>query len=163
VATRDSGKACFPRQLQAPPGAEGPFERVDDLYALHDVAGDPEATQALLVLAQGRVVVVRGDIATARRKAGPVYATPGGPLAVPTGRVFVRFRAGTPAAEKGDELEAAGYRIELVPGYAPHAAWVRAGDGTIASALMGLERLRGLTDVEHVETEMLMEKHSRGA
>jgi len=158
---RSGQDAAFPRRLAAPPGAGGPFECVDGLYALHDRPHSAPTEGAELVLAGGRIAVFRGPLATAPPRSCAVYATPGGTLAVPTGRVLVRLQAGTPAEEKRADLESAGYRIERIAGYAPHAAWVRSADGTIASALNGLARLSALAGVEHVEPEMLMQKHSR--
>jgi hypothetical protein len=82
------------------------------------------------------------------------------PEASPTGRVWVRFADGVDAAGRAAALEGAGYRIERIPGYAANAAYVRADD--VATSLQGLERLRALPDVEHVEPEMLRKRNFRG-
>jgi hypothetical protein len=76
-----------------------------------------------------------------------------GAAAVPTGRVFVRFAEGTDARAQADALARAGFTLESVPGYAPHAAWVRPASGRLADALTGFERLRELPGVQNAEPQ----------
>jgi hypothetical protein len=84
-------------------------------------------------------------------------------LAVPTGRVFVRFRESVVAADRIAAIRSAGFSVtELVP-YAPQAAWLLPMSQRVVDALIGLEALARLTDVENVEPQMLMERHYRGA
>lgn len=157
---RGSRSSDFPRSI-ALPGEEGVYERVNGMYATHDRAAEAAAGEAEMVLADGRVAVFRGDVADAGGGGCAVYATPGGPLAIPTGRVFIRFRDGVSAEERRPAVEGAGYSVDRIPGYAPQAAWVCSIDGAIGSGLSGLARLRALPDVEHVEPEFLTEKHTR--
>jgi hypothetical protein len=89
----------------------------------------------------------------------PVYESENGRLVYPTGRVWVRFAPGTDPGDRAADLAAAGFTIETIPGYAPHAAWVTAGDA--ASALHGLERLRAMEGVEHVEPQVVQEASRR--
>ena len=117
--------------------AVGPARFVRD-DAARAIAVPPDGAPpagALAVLAEGLAVVPgRGD--------RPVYrAAPSGALAVPTGRVFVRFAAGTAAREQTHALAAAGYAIDDLPGWAPHVAWVRAASGSVAEALARLGEL----------------------
>ena len=92
----------------------------------------------------------------------PVYRLGGtGAPATPTGRVFVRFADGTDARAKADALAAAGFTLESVPAYAPHAAWVRPASGELADALTGFERLRELPGVENVEPQFESEAARR--
>jgi len=160
MVNRESRRSDFPRRI-ALPGDDGVYERVNGMYATHDRPAEASAEGAELVLADGRVAVFRGDLAAAGGGACAVYATPGGPLAVPTGRVFVRFRHGVSAEERRHAVEDAGYAVDRIPGYAPQAAWVCSTDGAIGSGLSGLARLRALPDVEHVEPEFLTENHPR--
>ena len=81
--------------------------------------------------------------------------------AVPTGRLFVRWTDAVPAQSRGDDLLTAGFRIDVVPPYAPHTAWVRAASGDPALALAGIEALARLRDVVHVEPEVWTERRSR--
>lgn len=67
-----------------------------------------------------------------------------------TGRLFVRFTDGTDAAAQEQALLTAGFVLESVPSYAPHAAWVRPTTGT-------LEDLRRLPGVEHAEQQFVAE------
>ena len=87
---------------------------------------------------------------------GPVYRqVPGGQLAVPTGRALVRFAPGDAAHQHRDELAEAGYELDQVLSYAPHAAWVRARSGAIVDALRHLGRLEDVPGVEHVEPQLV--------
>jgi len=66
-----------------------------------------------------------------------------------TGRVFARFREGTKAADQAAALADAGYDIDTVPPWAPHAAWLRPRAGA------SFERLGRVAGLEHVEPETL--------
>jgi hypothetical protein len=76
----------------------------------------------------------------------------------PTGRVLVRFRAGDRVDAHRDELLAAGYELDAPLGFAPQAGYVRPVGGDVAA---GLDRLRAIPGMEHVEPEVLMERSSR--
>ena len=67
-----------------------------------------------------------------------------------TGRMFVRFAEGADAAAQEQALLRAGFVLESVPSYAPHAAWVRPTTGT-------LEDLQQLPGVEHAEPQIVAE------
>ena len=83
----------------------------------------------------------------------PVYGfSPDDPPALPTGKVFVQGKAGTAISVA---VAALGYVLESVPPYAPHAAWLVAADGSIASALSKLEALFALPALMSVEPQML--------
>lgn len=134
-------------------------------YALHGRATGAPSDDALFELKGGEIAVYRGDPAAGKgkeRQVTPVYAAADGPLAVPTGLLFVRFKEGISAADHREEIERSGYEITQLPGYAPNAAWVRAhGGGDIALSLQGMKRLESLSDVENVEPQMLMESAKR--
>jgi hypothetical protein len=72
----------------------------------------------------------------------------------PTGRVFVRFAEGTDAAAQAKTLARAGFELESVPSYAPHAAWVRPTTGTFEDLLL-------LPGVEHAERQVIAEAARR--
>lgn len=95
----------------------------------------------------------------AAQPGSPVYESPEGALVYPTGKVWVRFAKGTEARERAADLAAAGFTIENVPGYAPHGAFVVAEDA--AAALNGMEKLRAIEGVEHVEPQVLRELSKR--
>ena len=84
-----------------------------------------------------------------------------GSFAVATGAVLVRFREGVAASRRAAGLARAGFAIQQVLAWAPHCAWVRAASGRAADALAGLDRLRGLPDVEAVEPQLLMARQKR--
>ena len=101
-----------------------------------------------------------GELMRVYRATGPgavtaVYALPSGRLAVPTGRVFVRFREDVAAEARAGELKRAGYRITKTLAYAPNAAWVEADDGEVATALRNIERLEAMSGVVNVEPQLL--------
>ena len=76
----------------------------------------------------------------------------------PTGRVLVRFAAGDRVEAHREELAAAGYELDAALGFAPQAGYVRPAAGGAAA---GLDRLRAIPGVEHVEPEVLMERGAR--
>ncbi|HEX7241153.1 MAG TPA: hypothetical protein VF263_12845 [Longimicrobiaceae bacterium] len=140
-----------PARLRAgshpPGGAE--YALRPELVALHGGEG-------------GVRVVPRGAEEAAGAAAGPVYALPGGTLAVPTGRVLLRFREGVDAAARAEEVRGAGFRLEGALPHAPHAAWVAPESGGIADALRGIGRLLRLAEVEGADPELLSERAFRG-
>lgn len=137
--------------------AEVSYELADDLVTTHSAEPSPEA----IVTFEGDDISVEPLAAVAsrgleERKLGPVYRrVPGGALAVPTGRAFVHLAKGESAAQHEHDLVAAGYRLEQVPGYAPHAAWVRPATGRFVDVLRNLDRLEHLPGVEHAEPQLL--------
>ena len=160
----------FPRQVAAGTARAGEaYTLQDGYYAVHGRVPGAPAPGAVLVLEDGAIAVFAGSLAaageggetSARINIGPVYAQPGGPLAVPTGLVFVRFREGTAAGARRADIERAGYELVQVPAYAPHAAWVCAQPGGIAAALQNSAALAALSGVENVEPQMLMERATR--
>jgi hypothetical protein len=139
------------------------YLRQDGYYALHGCPPAAPTPGATLRLKGGEIVVYRArPPAGAADRLGPVYATAGGPLAVPTGLVFVRFATDRRAAEQHLLLEVAGFEVAQLPGYAPHACWVRPRTGGIPAALHGLSRLAALPGVEHVEPQLLTARAPRG-
>jgi hypothetical protein len=139
--------------------------RLDDRHhAEHGRPRGSAAPGAVMVLDGGRIAVMPGDGAPAAAggaDVGPVYESPDGALVVPTGLVFVRFADGSSAEARRADLERAGFEIVQVPGYAPHAAWVRARSGGIAASLGRLDVLTALPGVQHVEPQMLSERVGR--
>ncbi len=92
----------------------------------------------------------------------PVYATdPRGPLAVPTGQIFIRFTPDVKTEGRRDNLTDHGYTIVRIPSYAPHTAWVQATTGDIATSLLNIEQLKGLPGIVNVEPQLLMHRKSR--
>lgn len=133
------------------------YELAEDVVAAHDA--DP-SSGAVMSLEGDRISVEPIDAVGPREVRegmfGPVYRQmPGGEFAVPTGRVFVRFDERDSATRHEKELGAAGYRIEQVPSYAPHAAWLRPASGSVADALRRLGGVEKLASVEHVEPQLL--------
>lgn len=155
----------YPRDLGGGSQAAPQFTRCDDVYAVHLGEGEAVPPGSLLTLNDGKIAVRRRGERELPAQGGlvtPVYSRGAdGPLAVPTGQVFVRFREGVPAESRSGDLREAGYEIVRSPHYAPQTAWVRSHDGSPAQALANMERLQSLPDLEHVEPEMLMERASR--
>lgn len=78
-----------------------------------------------------------------------------------TGTVYIRFAEAERAEKHAGAIEAAGYRIERVPDYAPHTAWLRHRTDDVGEALRHLDALRALTEIEHVEAQMLADRTRR--
>ncbi len=93
---------------------------------------------------------------------GPVYQIgEGGPLAVPTGRVFVRFDERTPLASRREDIERTGFVIQQPLSYAPQAGWLTPQSGKIADALQDFPKLTRLAGILAVEPQMLMQRELR--
>jgi hypothetical protein len=78
-----------------------------------------------------------------------------GPLAVPTGQVFVRFEDNTLLRDRAEEIASAGFTIRQVLSYAPQAGWVHPTSGYVQDALQGYSRLEQIAGVHAVEPQML--------
>jgi len=151
------------------------YELADEFIAIHG-CDRPTTTNAILFFDDEKIAVVRaggdaaqrnGDVAQPTRDGsvtlGPVYSLkPGGSLAVPTGRVLVRFVEGTRVETRLSDLRTAGFDVEETLPYAPHTAWVRVAAGGISAALWRLPAVAEIHGVEHVEPEMLMKRSRRG-
>jgi hypothetical protein len=137
------------------------FTRKRGFYAIHNWTGKRTTGGPEFVLDDA--AIFRGDASDSNdRKEGPVYEVqPAGTAAVPTGRVFVRFRESIDAGSREKAIRKAGYRIVKLPPWAPHTVWVEAASGTIADSLRNLNELQALDDIEHVEPQMLMPAATR--
>lgn len=138
-----------------------------DCYALlGEVPRELEAA-VLRVLGAGEATVLEGRppaglSSEVARRIAPLYSPKDSPsYAVPTGRLFVRVADGEEIAVLRDSFDNAGFRIEEIPPYAPHSAWVVARSGDLSDALAGLRRLASVPGVEHVEPELLRAKAPR--
>ncbi len=87
-------------------------------------------------------------------------ANSSGGLAVPTGRVFVRFGDAIKAESRADELQKLGYRIAQTLAYAPNAAWLESIDGDQA-ALRNIDAIEKLAGVVNVEPQLLTQRATR--
>jgi len=159
--------AKFPRKLPASAKADAPsYELVSDLYAVHrERAGLAQGAE--LLLDEGKIAIFKVE-ANSSRSAAPegnlsaVYRlTPGGSLAVPTGRIFIRFAEGLEVGASQEALSQAGYEVTETLAYAQNAAWLQTRSGDIADSLNGLAGLKELPNVESVEPQMLMESVRR--
>lgn len=136
------------------------YVRAPGRYAVRQGEGQPEAPGAEMTFAREGIAVFRGEPGAATHT--PVYRLqPDGPLAVPTGKIFLRFKEGLEAASRRKEIERAGYEIIETPPYAPSGAWVRAPGGDVARSLSNIKALEKLADVENVEPQMLVERAQR--
>jgi hypothetical protein len=147
-----------PRQAKAPRAVPPAYAPLPDHYAVHGRRPGTPAPEAVAVLEDSAVAVFRGTPDGGTRaggRIGPVYRSARGRLLVPTGRVLVRFRTGVAAESRRRDIEAAGYAIEEVLPYAAEAAWVHRPGDDVAEALAGLEALRRLAGVDHVEPQLL--------
>ncbi len=84
-----------------------------------------------------------------------------GSLAVPTGRVFVRFEERTTLVSHLQEIERAGFVIQQVLSYAPQAGWLQPQSGRITDALQDFPKLTRLPGIQTVEPQLLMQRELR--
>lgn len=75
-------------------------------------------------------------------------------LAIPTGRVFVRFADALKAEAFSDKLRALGYRIVRTVSYAPNAAWLESVSGA-SEALKNIDKIESLAEVVNVEPQLI--------
>ncbi|MCS7088183.1 MAG: hypothetical protein NZL91_05780 [Thermoflexales bacterium] len=137
------------------------YRRVPDLYAEPD--GDPALDpkrKPVMKLEAERLSVYRGAPGASMANALAVYVLDG-LIAVPTGRVLVRFREGIRAHTFEAALRQLGYVIDEVIVYAPNAAWVRDAHGNVARALCNLDKLCQLSGVENVEPQFITARAKR--
>jgi len=152
----------YPSRVRAGTGQGAiDYERQPDLYAVreHDGSGSSEALAIIHDDATSSYAVYqrRSGKTALTPEQGPVYsAGPGGPLAVPTGRVFVRLSGGMRAEDRRREFAATGFEIESIPSYAPNAAWLRPKAGGVARALPAISALKKVPGVVHVEPQLLL-------
>lgn len=150
------------------PGAPA-YERRDSYVAVH---GGPPIAGLVPELEfggdDGPVRVYRDDSLPAGwdaegRVVTPVYALGGeGGLAIPTGRVFLRFADGVDFAAKAPELEAAGFRPVGAPGRATNAGWAAPSSSQPADGLNAIDRLADLPDLAHAEPQLLRPAARKG-
>ena len=159
AGARSTGFSEFPDAfLASSENATNEYRRSDTHFAVHGRKSLPGAT---IELKSEKIAVYpisrRSDFSEAVQST-PVYVLhPGGRIAIPTGRVFVRLAPNERFQDLAESFRHAGYEIvETVP-YATNAGWVRSATSSIASALAGLPRLAGLSVVENVEPQMLVE------
>ncbi len=124
---------------------------------------DTDAVATIEDMAGDRFVVYRsGSQPAAARPLLPVYsAGHHGPLAVATGRVFVRLEVGQDAKACANDFVSAGFEVDRVLSYAPHAVWLRPLDGDVNAALNGVETLARLSGVVNVEPQVLLERSEK--
>ena len=152
--------AGFPQRIAAGAANALVYEQKPGYFARHgEPLGEEEAE---VVFEPEQITIVRGSPATPLapgQALRPVYAPlGGGSLAVPTGQVFLRFRAGETVAAHREALQHAGFTITRELDYAPEGAWVCASSGSIAESLSGLTALRSIDGVESVEPQLLMQR-----
>ena len=150
-----------PDQISIPDARGGQVEytRAREFVAVHATPSAMPAGAAVL-LEDGSIGVFNADAANlGKAEVGPVYQPAGqsglATLAVPTGRVLVRFQSGASAEARSPDIAQAGYRIEETLAHAPNAAWVRAADGSIATTLRSLGRLQSLAQIDRVEPQLI--------
>ena len=151
-----AGLSEFPKRLRASTQhPEVVYVRDDAHYAVH---GQPaNARGAALQNGESGIAVIAGQPKAIDQNVTAVYRNDSA-LAVPTGRVLVRFAEGVDAGEYAKQIEQAGYHIEQTLSYAPNAAWLCDCEGDVAGALNRIDQLEKLPDVENVEPQMLSQR-----
>lgn len=164
----------YPQKLRANSAPDSPvYTRLAGYYAVHGWRANATAVKPIQMFDEEDIALLQGepepaDDAASSTKLSPVYTLASGgagsiapgdaarSMAVPTGRVFIRFADGVNISDHETEIGNAGYQLEQKLAYAPNAAWLRAGSSSIADALNGIDALQQITGVENVEPQMLM-------
>lgn len=151
-----AGLSEFPKRLRA--STQNPdvvYERDDDHYAVHRQPAKGRA----VVMTEGEsgIAVFEGQPKSLSKNMTAVYRNDSA-LAVPTGRVLVRFAEGEDAGAHAKRIAKAGYRIEQQLSYAPNAAWLRDEQDDVAGALSHIDKLEALPGVENVEPQLLSQR-----
>jgi hypothetical protein len=155
----DPRLARFPAYIDTGHAGVPVLARQEDRCAVLD---PPHGAHPLLKLDDGNIAVfadVPPDVPSPRLVA--VYADASGAVAVPTGRVFVRFLEAMHAEDERARLRDAGFVVVDIPPYAPHCAWLEATDRDPVTALVGIATLRVLPGVVHVEPELIRVRRNR--
>ncbi len=137
------------------------------VYAVHGKVPPPCKPGVMAIMEEGKLAVCKGNpgelpSSVDRNAITAVYAESGGPLAVPTGRILIRFEDGVTAVSQKEALQRIGYIIDQELAYAPQALWVKSVTGDIADALSNVPLLEALPRVVNVEPQMVMESGRRG-
>jgi hypothetical protein len=156
----------YPQRIRFSTEQSDQYYERSTAYALHYSQPDSAPPEADLILEDGTIALMSRDAALSRQFAAtqvsPVYTLqPSQVIAVPTGKVFVRFSKNTIATDHVAHLQAAGYAIEFSPPYAPYTAWVYAQSGNIADALSNIPKLEAIPAIENVEPQMVIERQWR--
>lgn len=157
--------ASYPETIrQSSKGDAAFFHRAADLFAVRGPVPAAVQSNIVAIIEEGNITVCRGapqDWAD-NAEITPVYRLEGGASpAVPTGLIFVRFTEEVSSADRTQDLAQTGYRIDRIPPYAPHTAWVFSADGNAARGLRAIETLMLLPGMVHVEPQLLMPKVTR--
>lgn len=137
------------------------------LYAVHGPLPISLETMVELVLEGNSVTICRGTPPSSADLPASLTITPAyrldphGPLAVPTGQIYIRFTPGIDIETRRNSLADCGYVILQVPSYAPHTAWIQSTDGDIATSLQNIERLHDLPDLVQAEPQLLIQQKTR--
>lgn len=146
------------------------YERADNLYAVRRSQTTPmQATPVVSLDADGGAsfLIYRGmpdQYSSAADMSIPVYTlSRGNNLAVPTGRVFIRFSEGIEIASRQAELKRVGYRLAQTLAYASNAGWLEAEDMTTLTALKNIGKLGQLADIANIEPQFLSARVTRSS
>lgn len=161
--TKDDLVAGFPREIEFDTNSgRTRYALAQGVYAVHGgkVGGEP----LLRLESEGIEVhegtppteVPHGTVITPAYRLGPQ-----GPLAVPTGAVFVRLEEGHRLEALQERLADVGFTLTQVLPYAPHAGWARASSGRVQDTLEKFTVLLGLESVAAVEPQLLTERRKR--
>jgi hypothetical protein len=139
---------------------------IADSYAIHGAQSTSRRAKSRQKMQddEGALSIYDGNPSEAPdgARVAPVYRLePGGSLAVPTGRVLVRFAEGVAPDEQIEEIERAGYEIAERIVYAPQAVWLEAKEKDLGAALSGVHKLMEMEGVENVEPQMIMARAAR--
>ncbi|MBT6155588.1 MAG: hypothetical protein HOL01_06630 [Planctomycetaceae bacterium] len=158
----------FPREFSVETAPQPThYTLADDYYVVLGAGADQADLNVEFHIEDGDLTVCRKrhgetSLAAPATAAGPVYRLgEHGPLAVPTGKVFVRFTEQTKLEDRQEDIERTGFMVNQILSYAPHAGWIEPKSGKIVDAINRFEELKYIPGVAAVEPQMLMESQRR--
>lgn len=159
--------ASYPRRISAA------LQHPQSVYTLMDgyfaVRGPipPHPALSLAATLEDDLALYRGTppdavLSDRRLTVLPVYAlSSNGPLALPTGRIFLRYKESIDITTQRDAIERAGYSLTGALPYAPDSGWVERSNGRMDEALAHMDALFRLPGISNVEPQMLSTRDPR--
>ena len=159
----------FPRKLKSKRrDGDHEWQIVDGCSAQLGVAPDERVDDEVARVDQTTVICQRPvadpDNSPPIDNQVPVYQLGGnGPIAVPTGRIFVHFDKGTSLEEHRAQLEQLGFQIDELSQTSGACGWIRHQSGCYRETLTRSATLHNLENLSTVEPQLLMARQSKTA
>ena len=134
---------------------------VPEFFA-QEVAANKKLETELLRVSPHVAICSRSPETKVDGNALPVYrAGKQGPIAVASGRIFIRFSPDIKLADMEEALNELGYKIDEVSETGENAGWLWHHSKSCSDSLNNFPKLRGLKEVDAVEPQFIMQRQSK--